>query len=117
MTCMKCGREIPAEQVFCDNCLALMEKYPVKPDAAIHLPLRKEASAAKKPSGRRRQLPPEEQILLLRKRNRRLRLTVVILSIVLAATVAGVVLLQLRPDVPASLPMGRNYTIDPTPHG
>lgn len=116
MTCMKCGREIPAEQVFCDSCLALMEKYPVKPDAAIHLPLRKEATSTKKQSGRRRQLPPEEQILLLRKRNRRLRLTVVILSIVLAAAVAGVVFLQLHPDAPATIPMGRNYTISPTPH-
>ncbi len=115
MTCMKCGREIPAGQVFCDSCLALMEKYPVKPDAAIHLPLRKEASVAKKQSGRRRQLPPEEQILLLRKRNRRLRLIVAILSILLAISVAGTVLLQLHPDNP--IPMGRNYTIDPTPNG
>ena len=116
MTCMKCGREIPAGQVFCDSCLETMEKYPVKPDAAVHLPLRKETSSSKKPGSRRRQLPPEEQILLLRKRNRRLRLTVTILSILLAAAIAGAVLLQLHPDATNVLPMGRNYTIDPTPN-
>lgn len=38
MNCMKCGREIPVGQVFCDGCLKVMETYPVKPDTAIHLP-------------------------------------------------------------------------------
>lgn len=116
MTCMKCGRDIPAEQVFCDSCLEVMEKYPVKPDAAIHLPTGKDLPSSKKQTGRRRQLSPEEQVLLLRKRNRRLRTTVAILSVLLAVSIAGAVLLQLHPDVSKALPMGRNYTIDPTPN-
>ena len=40
MNCMKCGVEIPEQQVFCDHCLQIMEQYPVKPDAHIHLPKR-----------------------------------------------------------------------------
>ena len=40
MTCMKCGVEIPENQVFCDSCLSVMNRYPVKPDAHIHLPKR-----------------------------------------------------------------------------
>lgn len=114
MTCMKCGREISPEQVFCDSCLATMEKYPVKPDAAIHLPLRKDASAPKKQTGRKRPLSPEELVLVLKKRTRRLRLAVTVLSILLALAVAGVVYLRLNPDTP--IPVGRNYIIDTTPN-
>lgn len=38
MQCMKCGREIPAGDVFCQECLADMEKYPVKPGTVVHIP-------------------------------------------------------------------------------
>ena len=37
MNCMKCGREIGENRVFCDLCLADMEKYPIKPGIAIQL--------------------------------------------------------------------------------
>ena len=67
MQCLKCGQELKTEQVFCDDCLKEMEKYPVSPNAAVHLPLRKE-SAPRKPQSRRRSITPEEQIKLLKKR-------------------------------------------------
>lgn len=109
MTCMKCGREIPAEQVFCDGCLEVMEKYPVKRDAAIHLPLRKEQSSSKKQGGRRRQLPPEEQVVFLRKRLRRARAAAVVLCLLFIVAAAGFVWQLLDND--ATIPLGRNYTI------
>lgn len=109
MTCMKCGRKIPAEQVFCDSCLEVMEKYPVKRDAAIHLPQRKEQSSSKKQTGRRRQLPPEEQIVFLRKRLRRATAVIVVLCLLFAAAAAGFVWQLL--DTDATIPLGRNYTI------
>ena len=31
MNCMKCGREIPEQQTFCDVCLEVMSQYPVNP--------------------------------------------------------------------------------------
>lgn len=31
MNCLKCGREIEEGQVFCNDCLVQMAKYPVKP--------------------------------------------------------------------------------------
>ena len=32
MNCLKCGREIEEGQVFCNDCLVQMAKYPVKPE-------------------------------------------------------------------------------------
>lgn len=113
MNCMKCGRDIPAEQVFCDSCLEVMEKYPVHPHTAIHLPSKKTQAAPKKTSARKRQIPPEEQVLVMKKRCRRLSFTVVVLVLLLIAA-ATAAFLQLTED-PASIPIGRNYTIDTTP--
>lgn len=69
MQCMKCGREIPAGQVFCEGCLADMEKYPVKPGTVVQIPSRKEPAPVKKPPTRRRPaLPPEQQVKVLKRR-------------------------------------------------
>ena len=38
--CLKCRREIAEGQVFCDDCLAQMKKYPVKPGTPVNLPKR-----------------------------------------------------------------------------
>jgi hypothetical protein len=114
MNCMKCGRDISAEQVFCDSCLQTMEKYPVKPDTAVQLPRRSLQGAPKKQPVRRRQIPPEEQVTALKKRCRRLTFAVVLLCLLLLAA-GAVIFLQMKPD-PASIPIGRNYTIDTTPN-
>ena len=86
VNCMKCGREIGEDQVFCDLCLTDMEKYPVKPGIAIQLPNRKGSPALKKPVSRFRQMPtPEEKILKLKKRIKRLIVLWLITLILLAA--------------------------------
>lgn len=38
LNCLKCGREIEEGQVFCNDCLVQMAKYPVKPGTAVQLP-------------------------------------------------------------------------------
>ena len=85
MNCMKCGRETQAENAFCQNCLEEMEKHPVLPGTVVLLPRRKEASVIKK-STKRRTLTPEEQIAFLQK-------CVLILTILLAISVAAVILM------------------------
>lgn len=67
MNCLKCGREVPGEQVFCENCLLEMEKYPVKPGTVVQLPRHRDNAGLKK-SPKRRAVPLEEQVKLLRKR-------------------------------------------------
>lgn len=68
MQCLKCGREIPAEQVFCQECLADMGKYPVKPGTPIRIPKRQETAQVKKPQHRRPAAAPEVQIKRLKQR-------------------------------------------------
>ena len=70
MVCLKCGKNTTNEQVFCDQCLAVMDNYPVKPDIHIQLPNR---AAHKKSSKKKRTPSPEEQVLLLRRKQRRLK--------------------------------------------
>ena len=62
MQCMKCGREIPAGQVFCEECLAEMADYPVKPGTVVTLPNRPKQAAPKKAANHRPAVTPEEQV-------------------------------------------------------
>ena len=114
MNCMKCGRKIPLGQAFCDSCLEVMKKYPVKPDTAVQLPRRDLHASAKKQNARRRPLSPEEQLPLLKRSNRRLKLTVAILSLLLAAAVVlGFMHLQNHDALP-EFPNYTNTTPDTT---
>ena len=62
MFCLKCGSEIGEKAVFCQQCLAEMEKYPVKPDTKFFLPQHKAPSATKKVTSRKKVISPEEKI-------------------------------------------------------
>ncbi len=81
MKCMKCGRETESDQAFCTDCLEEMNRYPVRPDVHVQLPIRSQAAAVRKPPSRRRVLTPEEQIRRLKKR-------LWIMSGILAVTIA-----------------------------
>ena len=67
MNCMKCGRDISTEQVFCPECLTEMARYPVKPGTPVNLPVHpKDPDPRKKPVKAKRTLTPEEQVPRLR---------------------------------------------------
>lgn len=85
MNCMRCGREIDDKQVFCEDCLLDMEKYPVKPGTTVQLPRRKDSYNQKKAHSRRKtKLPPEEQVKLLRKRLHVMAAIIVVLLVLVA---------------------------------
>lgn len=85
MYCMKCGKEIPEKQAFCGNCLAVMEKFPVKPETRVLLPNRPVAAVTKKTPVRKRVLSTEENLTRMKK-------VVQWLSIALAAAVLALFL-------------------------
>lgn len=88
MSCIKCGKKLNNHHVFCDECLALAENYPVEPDTPIILPKVTETAPAKKRQTRKRPAPsPEEQLPRLRKIIRRLVLLILFLIILLSASV------------------------------
>ena len=106
MNCMKCGREIGEDQVFCAICLEDMSKYPVKPGIAVQLPNKKEHQP-KKPAPKRRQPPTaEEKITRLKKRVSCLLVLWLITLAILAATIYPTVEYFLGKSFP--LP-GQNY--------
>ena len=112
MTCMKCGVDIPENQVFCDHCLEVMDQYPVKLDVHIHLPKRAfEEDVPKKAVKKKRAPTPEEQIAALKIKVLRTRLFAAILAFLLCVS-AAFLGLKLYKDyfAPAT---GRNYTFDP----
>ena len=106
MNCMRCGREIRDDQVFCPECLSEMEKCPVKPDALVRLPRRPDPVPRRQ--SRKKGLSEEEQIRGLKKRIR-------ILALLLAVAVSLIFLLAvpavehiLEEDI-SFLP-GQNYS-------
>lgn len=108
MGCIKCGRDIEDGQVFCQSCLEVMAKYPVKPNIAIQLPSKKDAPAPKKSHSKRRQPPtPEEQILRLKRRVRTMVILWFITLCLLAATIYPTI--QYFLGKPILLP-GQNYS-------
>ena len=106
MYCMKCGKEIKENQVFCEACLVIMDKYPVKPGTHIQIPQRP-ASTAGKPVFRKRILTPEEQILRLRRSMKYLVVALVCSILVLCLTVTMLVRTIAVYEENASI--GKNY--------
>lgn len=111
MHCMKCGKEISDEQVFCKDCLVMMDAYPVSPDTVVHIPHRASRPVEKK----HRELTAREQISQLHKTVRWLILTVMVLTVALLLT-AAMLLHQLdQTPNPVGNPLGRNYTTQEQP--
>ena len=113
MACLKCGRDVQGQQVFCDKCLDTMARSPVRPGTLVLLPSAKPQAVPKKQSHRKRALSPEEQVFQLRKNLRRMYLCVAVLTVVLGMATALLIHEVMTEDAPA---IGQNYTIDTTRH-
>ena len=108
MNCMKCGREIPLGQVFCKDCLADMENYPIKPGTPVQLPTQPAETAPRRQPDRRKTRKPEEQIALLRKLV--LSLGIALLAVILTFAITTSILLQrMGQNGDGTLP-GQNYS-------
>ena len=94
--CMRCGRELKEGQAFCNSCQELMERYPVAPGIAIHIPKRTPPSPVKKKvAHKRRDLKPEEQIARLRSTVRWLYLLLVV-AVLAFSFIAAILLYTLN---------------------
>ena len=111
MNCLKCGRQVQEGQTFCPDCLAEMERSPVKPGTPVHLPNR--AELARRAAPKKRPVSPEEQLLRLKRMNRRLWIS---LAAALAALVIALGTLALVwPEQVSGPDMGRNYSTAGSP--
>ncbi len=113
MYCLKCGKETGSEKIFCESCLASMEKYPVKPGTHIQLP-RRDAPVTVKKQARRRSLNQDE---IIRRQKRALRiLSACLLVVSILLTVCALALFSPESPLPENNgeTIGRNYTVGAT---
>ena len=105
MKCMRCGNATSADAVFCEECLADMEKHPVKPGTPINLPRREKQQTVKR--SKKRTHKPEEQISALRRLVAWLMAVIILLALALTTCIY---MLATQPDTSDGnrLP-GQNY--------
>lgn len=107
MFCIKCGNKIPDKQVFCPDCLADMERYPIKPGTPVQLPARPVQAVPKRVS-RKKEVPAEIRL-------KRQKKWITILCAMLIASWVGlgftlISLIQELDDEAAPETVGRNYS-------
>ena len=113
MPCMKCGAKMKNSGVFCENCLADMEKYPVKSNITVHIPERPVEAPVRKRTRRVKYTKPEDQIRHLK--NVRNWLIGLLLATILAFAGACMMIFHLLDGEPIDLGIGQNYeTVDST---
>ena len=105
MYCMRCGQEVMSGQVFCEDCLAIMQQHPISPDTPVYLPPRQTASPVKK-QPRKRTVSMEEQMLSLRKRLR----FFVVWSLVSTALAAALLYPAVQYWISDHFEVGQNYS-------
>lgn len=104
---MRCSKDTQNGQVFCPDCLAVMEQYPVNPNVTVRLPRRPDPTIGRK-LPRRRMPSEEEQIRMLKRKVRVLRwILAVALVLIIALSVPAVIHLMEGGD--GFLP-GQNYS-------
>ena len=104
MYCMKCGREVEGEQVFCPDCLAQMEQEPVPMNASVKIPHQPPRNSRM----RRPTVHLEEEVRRLDRANQRLRAWIILLA---TATVLLAMALYHREMVKVVEDLGKNYSI------
>jgi len=110
--CLKCGSKTTGVAVFCDQCLTVMDDYPVKPGTVVHLQPRPQRPE------RKVQEPYRETVdkALLNQAKIAIRwliaLTLVLSALLLAAAGALFQSISDSPEVPA---IGKNYTTTQQP--
>ena len=107
MACIKCGKKTKGDQVFCNDCLASMEAYPVKSDVPIQLPNRSATNTQKKAGKKRRNPSIEDQVVSLR---RTVRVLVALIALLVSLLCVAGYMLFLLNDQPESSSVGKDYT-------
>ena len=108
LNCMKCGREIALGQVFCKECLADMEQYPIKPGTPVPLFDQTPITPPRRAANTRKQKKPEEQIVGLKKWI--ISLSVALFTVILGFSIVTAILINRLNDTENAVPPGQNYS-------
>lgn len=106
MSCLRCGKETTNEQLFCADCLAQMDRQPVKPGTPVYIPHRSHEEPLKQ-IRKRRAATPEERLKVSKTLNQWLVAAVAVLTIL--SSVLGIFLHDALNNRESEPPVGRNY--------
>ena len=106
MNCLKCGKEVGSAQVFCDDCLQVMDNYPVEPGTPVHIPPREPVPQSRAP--RRRSSGYADSMRALRKVIRWLCFTLAVLTLIIC--VLSACLFHTLNKYSEEPTIGKNYT-------
>ena len=110
MYCLKCDKETKGDDVFCEACLVVMDRFPVKPGTPVQLPVRPAAST-NKAAPRKRVISVEERLQRMKRSIKSLTLALVASLLALALTVS--MLVQFVSQTREEDAIGKNYnTVD-----
>lgn len=105
--CLKCGKKAEEQAVFCSECLAVMDQYPVKPGTVVHLPLRQPRQDIKATSDFDEHAYTEQ---LAHNRGLIRGLTAVIAGLSVLLVITAVLLMHTLEQQQSVSVIGRNYT-------
>ena len=105
--CLKCGKTTRETATFCDQCVADMEQYPVKPGTIVHLLPRPKRPEYKTPETYR-EAADRAQLQQAKRTARWLMVLTVILAVLLL--ISTWMLLQSLNQPTEAPPIGKNYT-------
>lgn len=105
MQCLRCGRKIDGEGVFCFLCESVMVKNPVKPNTVVTIPDR---NVHVKTASTRKSVRPEEDTTRLRRTILQLRLWVCMLLMLLVLCAAALTWQELHHENKPAI--GQNYS-------
>ena len=109
--CIKCGKELSTTKAFCEECLEVMERYPVPPGTPIVI--HKRTSIPKKTPAKKK-LSPEEQVVKLRRLVKRLTAILIVFAIIIAIGVTWLIREIREPGQDPEATKGQNYSTQPT---
>lgn len=108
VNCMKCGREMKEDAVFCEECLEHMERYPVPEHTLVYVPSEKDRAATKKHTTTHTVVSAEEQAKRFKREADMLRLLVILFA--LLSMFLGVVSMETLNELKLTGLIGKNYT-------
>lgn len=107
MECLKCGKQTESDCCFCKECMAEMEKYPVKPGTPVQLPQRSARVNVGNSRPKKKTVTEQEQIAKLSHRNQ--ILVVVLLVLLTLCILVSALCVRLYYRTPRR-PTGQNYS-------
>lgn len=108
--CMKCGKELSTTKAFCEECLEIMEKYPVPSGTPLVIHRR---SAIPKKAPVKKKLSPEEQVVKLRRLIKRLTALLIVFAIIISIGVIWLIREIKEPGRDPETTKGQNYSTQP----